>query len=90
MSFRPEEVPAFKAIFETNWPSIRGFSGCSHVELLQDENDTTVFFTYSLWESEKHLNAYRDSELFGRVWGAARLLFRDKPQAWSLREVNFD
>lgn len=90
MSFRAEEVEAFKQIFETNWPAIRGFEGCSHVELLQDEKDTTVFFTYSLWESETHLNAYRDSELFGKVWGATKLLFRDKPQAWSLKQLIFE
>lgn len=89
MSFRPEEVEAFKAIFETNWTSIRGFEGCRHVELLQNESDPTVFFTFSLWESEVHLNAYRDSELFGRVWSATKALFRDKPQAWSLKELQF-
>ena len=89
MSFRAEEVEAFKKIFETNWTSIRGFAGCSHVELLQDERDATVFFTYSLWQDESSLDAYRHSELFGRVWGATKLLFRDKPQAWSLKEIKF-
>lgn len=89
MSFRPEEVPAFQLIFKTNWRSIRGFEGCRHVELLQDENDASIFFTYSIWESQAHLDAYRDSELFGKVWGATRLLFRDKPQAWSLKELDF-
>ena len=89
MSFKPGQVPAFKAIFEANWQSIKGSAGCHHVELLQDEHNPSLFFTYSLWESEAHLNAYRNSDLFGRVWGATRLLFDDKPQAWSLKELDF-
>lgn len=89
MSFRPDEVENFKIIFKTNWQFIKGFEGCSHVELLQDENNNAVFFTYSLWQSETHLNAYRNSELFARVWGATRLLFNEKPRAWTVKEVNF-
>ena len=87
MSFKPEKIEDFKSIFKTNWQHIKGFEGCSHVELLQDENNPSIFFTYSLWQSENHLNAYRDSELFGRVWGATKILFNDKPQAWSVREI---
>lgn len=89
MSFRPEAVEEFKAIFAHNWQRIKGFEGCSHVELLQDENNPAVFFTYSLWVSEDHLNVYRNSELFANVWGATKLLFNDKPQAWSVRELQF-
>lgn len=89
MSFRPEEVENFKAIFKTNWQFIKAFEGCSHVELLQDENNSSVFFTYSLWQSELHLNNYRDSELFAKVWGATKLLFNDKPQAWTVKELSF-
>lgn len=87
MSFKPENIEDFKHIFKTNWQKIKGFEGCSHVELLQDEHNPTIFFTYSLWQSENHLNAYRHSELFEKVWGATKMLFNDKPQAWSVREV---
>ena len=90
MSFRQEEVENFKLIFKNNWSFIKGFEGCSHVELLQDENDRSVFFTYSLWESESHLNNYRKSDLFAKVWGATKLLFNEKPQAWSLNQIKFD
>lgn len=89
MSFKPENTEAFKAIFETNWTAIRSFDGCSHVELLQDEHHPHVFFTYSIWTSEAHLNRYRESELFQAVWGATKLLFNDKPQAWSVKQLQF-
>ncbi|MCC6371240.1 MAG: antibiotic biosynthesis monooxygenase [Bacteroidia bacterium] len=89
MSFRPEEIENFKNIFKTNWQYIKGFEGCSHVELLQDENNPSVFFTYSLWQSENHLNNYRNSDLFAKVWGATKVLFNDKPQAWSVKQLEF-
>ncbi len=90
MSFKPEHIEDFKKIFETNWHYIKGFPGCDHVELLQDKLHSNIFFTFSLWQSEDHLNAYRDSELFAKVWRATKVLFNDKPQAWSLNELCFD
>jgi quinol monooxygenase YgiN len=89
MSFRPEKVEEFKSIFQENWHFIKAFQGCKHVELLQDNTKEFIFFTYSLWESKEQLDAYRNSELFARVWGATKILFNDKPEAWSLKELNF-
>lgn len=89
MSFQPDKVEDFKAIFKENWKLIAGFNGCKHVELLQDTLHHNIFFTFSIWEGEEYLNAYRDSELFGKVWGRTKVLFNDKPQAWSLNDLNF-
>ena len=88
MSFRPEEVDAFRAVYRRNWERIRGFPGCRHVELLRSANEENVFFTWSIWDSESHLDAYRNSELFGEVWSATKALFNAKPQAWTVREVD--
>lgn len=90
MSFQPDKVDEFKNIFGSNWQLIKGFEGCSHVELLQDENSPNIFFTYSLWQSEDHLNAYRNSELFNQVWSKTKILFNDKPQAWSVKQIEFN
>ena len=89
MRFHAQHVDAFKEIFRLNWHLIKNFEGCSHVELLQDENQPEIFFTYSLWESEAHLNHYRNSELFARVWKSTRALFAEKAQAWSVKQVEF-
>lgn len=89
MSFMPEKVEEFKSIFESNWQKIKGFEGCNHVELLQDATNPSLFFTYSLWQSEAHLNAYRDSELFGHVWSSTKILFNQKPEAWTVNELLF-
>ena len=89
MSFNSENIEAFKTIFETNWTKIKGFEGCEHVELLQDKNNPEIFFTYSLWQSEEHLDNYRNSELFNGVWASTKALFNAKPEAWSVDQLLF-
>lgn len=85
MTFKPENIPSFERVFRTSREQILAFPGCTHVELLQDMGDPNVFFTYSLWESEADLEAYRESEFFREVWGRTRALFAERPRAWSLR-----
>ncbi|RDV15847.1 antibiotic biosynthesis monooxygenase [Pontibacter diazotrophicus] len=87
MTFKPENTEEFLEIFRSSKEKIRAFEGCKHVELLQDVNTPNVYSTYSLWESEAHLNEYRNSELFGQVWPITKKLFADKPQAWSYTSV---
>ena len=89
MSFELEEVEKFKAIYELNWHKIKGFEGCLHVELLQDRSSPSIFFTYSNWESENHLNNYRDSIVFKTVWASTKVLFNQKPEAWTLNVLEF-
>ncbi len=89
MSFRPEKIEEFKNIFKSNWQRIKGFEGCLHVELLQDENNPSIFFTYSLWKDEASVENYRQSELFAGVWASTKILFNDKPQAWTVKQLEF-
>lgn len=89
MSFKPENVAVFKTIFEMNWQKISVAEGCLHVELLQDINNPSVFFTYSLWQNEDFLNKYRKSNLFNEVWASTKVLFDAKPEAWSLNQLEF-
>jgi hypothetical protein len=84
MTFRPEEVENFKKLFDSRKRLIRGFDGCHHLELWQDEHNKHVFFTYSHWESEDYLNGYRFSELFKDVWSKTKALLDAKPEAWSV------
>ncbi|PZF73791.1 putative quinol monooxygenase [Taibaiella soli] len=86
MNFRPEEVSNFEALFEERKQKIRTFEGCRHLELWQDAHDPNIFFTYSMWESEEHLNHYRFSEFFKDTWSKTKALFQAKPQAWSVNQ----
>lgn len=84
MSFRQGERENFLQLFEERKALIRGFEGCRHLELWEDAHNDHIFFTYSIWDSETHLNHYRFSELFKDTWTRTKALFADKPQAWSV------
>ncbi len=87
LTFKPENIHSFEKLFEETKEVIRGFKGCSFLELYQDNNSPEVFFTYSYWESEEYLEAYRNSDFFKNVWGQTRQLFAEKPQAWSVTKI---
>ena len=86
MHFRAEEVPAFLALFEERKQLIRQFEGCRHLELWQDAHLSEVYFTYSIWDSERSLDHYRFSALFRDTWARTKALFKEKPEAWSLNQ----
>lgn len=88
MSFKPEQVSSFLKVFNTNKRAIRTFPGCLHLELWQDKNQTNVFFTYSFWENEAALEAYRHSDLFQNTWAKTKVLFNEKPSAWSVEMLD--
>lgn len=84
MQFLPAEVGAFKSFFEERKTLIRNFEGCQHLELWQDAADETIFFTYSIWDSEAHLNNYRSSDFFSDTWLQTKMKFAAKPEAWTV------
>ena len=87
MSFHPEHIETFLANFDQKKEYIRKSSGCRLLELYRGQQDSNIFFTYSYWDSEEDLNNYRHSELFKGVWAETKILFNDKPEAWSVDKV---
>ena len=88
MTFLPEKVTDFITVFESVKNKIRNFEGCTHLDLLNDINDKRIFFTYSYWQSEQHLNNYRNSELFATTWAKTKVLFAEKAEAWSVEKTH--
>ena len=87
LSFHQENIPAFLENFELFKNQIRNFPGNRLLELYQDKNNASIFFTYSYWESEDDLENYRKSALFDDVWSVTKKLFNDKREAWSVDKV---
>ncbi len=83
MSFRPDAVPQFDALFEKYHQQIRHFPGCTHLQLLKAG---AVYFTYSHWERAEDLENYRHSDLFQAVWPATKALFAQPAEAWSTEQ----
>lgn len=88
MTFREEEIEAFKALFEERKSLIRNFEGCTHLQLWQDHHNPAVFFTYSLWDSEEHLNRYRESHFFDDTWSLTKQKFAARPEAWTVAPLH--
>jgi heme-degrading monooxygenase HmoA len=64
MSFHEENIPKFLENFDSIKEKIRGAAGNRFLELYQDKNNPSIFFTYSYWESENDLENYRKSAFF--------------------------
>ncbi|NRA52273.1 MAG: antibiotic biosynthesis monooxygenase [Phaeodactylibacter sp.] len=88
LTFKPEHISDFQDIFEASKKLIRSFPGCHHLELWQQKGQPEVFFTFSYWDNEAALDAYRHSDLFKRTWAQTKVLFGGKPEAWSVEVVS--
>jgi heme oxygenase (mycobilin-producing) len=89
MIFKPEKVTEFLELFENTKNKILNFEGCNGLTLYQNIHEHHIIFTYSLWDSELHLNKYRESELFFKTWENTKSLFNGKPEAWSIEEISY-
>lgn len=83
LSFAEGNVNTFLQIFEESKALIASFPGCQELSLMQDADNKLVFYTYSKWNSAADLEQYRNSTLFQQTWARTKILFNDKPAAFS-------
>ena len=84
----PEAADGFISIFEERRKQIAGFDGCNGVKLMRDIKNPNQFFTYSIWKDKEALDKYRSSDFFQATWEEVKKIFIDRPEAWSVMEVN--
>ena len=87
LSFEAAHVEKFVALFDERKHLIRNFEGCTFLELWQDKEDSCVFYTYSLWQNESHLQHYRMSALFQDTWVQVKQWFKCPAQAFSADKI---
>jgi heme-degrading monooxygenase HmoA len=87
MTFLTEEIDTFLTIFNQTKRFIRASEGCTHLELWRSTTEPNIMFTLSYWESEIFLEKYRQSDLFRRTWAKTKVLFADKPSAWTVEVI---
>ena len=91
MTFQSDKVDEFLSVFDASKLAIRNFPGNHGLKLLQTEGKPNQLSTYSIWETEDCLNEYRHSALFEETWAKTKVLFSDKPVAFStvvVRDLN--
>lgn len=86
MHFTEAGLDEFLEIFNENKKAIRDFPGCTHLQLLKDSEDPCCYTTLSHWDQAQSLENYRNSALFGSVWGRVKTLFSERTQAFSLEK----
>ena len=83
MTFHPEALADFLALFDASAPKIRTFPGCRHLELWRDAHYPNLLTTYSHWDDADALEAYRRSALFRETWARTKTWFAAPPEAFS-------
>nr|WP_262903421.1 antibiotic biosynthesis monooxygenase family protein [Hymenobacter psoromatis] len=83
LTLHPERVSDFLALFRASESHIRQQPGCRHLELWRDADQPHIYCTYSYWDDDTALDAYRRSALFGEVWPATKRLLAAPAQAFS-------
>lgn len=63
------------------------FEGCEQIEILKDKIGNNVYFIYTIWKSNKHLNKFRKSEFNKKFWNTIVDLSQNRPQVWSVENI---
>ena len=87
MTFKSSSSDDFDDLSKKIYDKIKSFDGCLHLEIYRDIHSPDVFFSYSHWTSEEHLNEYRNSKFFIAVWSKTKEWFSERPVAWSVTKV---
>lgn len=87
MTFEPSGVEKFIGIFSGAHHLIEAFPGCKGVDLTRDVLQPNVFITISIWDTIESLDKYRNSELFKSTWAQTKILFAERPDAWSVEKI---
>ena len=87
MTFREDEIDSFLEVFDESKIRIRNFPGCLGLTLLQTTDKPYQMSTFSIWENEEALDAYRHSEFFRSTWAKTKVLFAEKPIAFSTNAI---
>ena len=91
MTFQSDKVDEFLSVFDVSKIAIRNFPGCQGLKLLQTAGKPNQLSTYSLWDDEDCLNNYRHSALCEQTGAKTKVLFSEKPVAFSteiIRDLN--
>ncbi|MFY7810492.1 MAG: putative quinol monooxygenase [Flavobacterium sp.] len=88
LTIKIDQIDVFLENFNQIKETIKNFEGNELLELYQDKDNPTIFYTYSYWKSEELLNKYRKSAFFDKVWNYTKQLFEEKAVANSLHLIH--
>ncbi|MEQ8471191.1 MAG: putative quinol monooxygenase [Marinoscillum sp.] len=87
MTFDPDSTESFEKIFAESKEKIRTMEGCEYLSLHVDHHHPNIYYTVSKWQSQAALDTYRQSDFFKNTWARTKVLFSEKPSAYSLDQL---
>jgi hypothetical protein len=91
LTFEEEFAEKFEKDFANRKSFIESCEGCHEVKLLKkikkSEDQTAIYFTQSIWDSEIDLNKYRNTNVFSETWNEIKPWFKERAEAWSTQIV---
>ena len=88
LSIQKDKLSIAKNILADVAPKVRNSPGCRHLRILMDLHNPSRITTYSHWNSEADLNAYRTSDVFKNFWTEIKPLFAVPAKAWSSESLH--
>jgi quinol monooxygenase YgiN len=83
LDIQEDKTSLFLELYAGHQQTISQNKGCLQLQLLQEDANPNKVATLSHWESEKDLNAYRNSEFFKSLWTKVKPLFASPAKAYS-------
>lgn len=87
MRVKPACSVDFQKLAQAMSDEIRTTDGCSHFDLFNDKKNKSIFFAYSIWASEKHLEKYRKSVFNQTLWPKVKEFLAARPVAWTVENI---
>jgi quinol monooxygenase YgiN len=84
LHFTEKGLETFEISINEYVDAIKSQDGCKELMIYKDVMCQHTILTYSKWDSIEHLNNYRKSETFGKIWPETKKLFSKKPEVYSL------
>ena len=88
LSIQKDKLPFAQKYLAEVAPKVRNSPGCTHLRILMDLHNPGHITTYSHWNTEADLNAYRKSDIFNNFWSQIKPLFEAPARAWSSESLH--
>ncbi len=85
---REESIDIFKGLVEKFIPKIQAEDTCLHAEVIQDTKNVALFFSYTVWKSQKDSNVFLKSEIFKDIRANLENHLAEQPETWSTKVVH--
>lgn len=87
MNVDEEKRDAFELFMKNLREEKLKLAGCLHFDYFHEKNNKNIFYSYTIWESEKYLKQYKKTDLFIEVVSTLKKLCTEEPKAWTIENV---